>query len=87
MGTWRGRPQGRGQRWRGWYVGDDGKQRTHRFRTDVEAEAWLNAAADELGISKTGIRRLITSGGLKAYRIGRQGVRIDIDAPPLGGET
>ena len=39
----------------------------HRFRTEVEAEAWLNAAADELGISKIGIRRLITSGGLKGH--------------------
>lgn len=43
-GRWRegvGKPQGVGQRWRGWYVGDDGKQRTHRFRTEVEAEAWV----------------------------------------------
>ena len=34
--------QGIGQRWRGWYVGDDGKQHTKRFRTEAEAEAWSN---------------------------------------------
>lgn len=38
-----GKPQGVGKRWRGWYVGDDGKTRTKRFRTEVEAEAWSNA--------------------------------------------
>jgi hypothetical protein len=38
-----GRPQGAGKRWRGWYVGDDGKTRTKRFRTEVEAEGWSNA--------------------------------------------
>ena len=38
-----GRPQGVGKRWRGWYVGDDGKPRTKRFRTEVEAEGWSNA--------------------------------------------
>lgn len=37
-----GRPQGVGQRWRGWYVGTDGKQRTKRFRTEQEAERWVN---------------------------------------------
>ncbi len=37
-----GRPQGIGKRWRGWYVGDDGKPRTKRFRTEAEAEAWSN---------------------------------------------
>jgi hypothetical protein len=44
-GRWsegQGRPQGVGNRWRGWYVGDDGKQHTQRFRTEVEAEAWAN---------------------------------------------
>jgi integrase len=44
-GRWaegQGKPQGVGQRWRGWYVGDDGKQHTKRFRTEVEAEAWSN---------------------------------------------
>jgi integrase len=43
-GRWKageGRPQGVGQRWRGWYVGDDGKQRTQRFRTEVDAETWV----------------------------------------------
>jgi integrase len=45
-GRWaegQGKPQGVGNRWRGWYVGDDGKQHTKRFRTEVEAEAWANA--------------------------------------------
>ena len=37
-----GKPQGVGKRWRGWYVGDDGKPLTRRFRTEVEAEAWPN---------------------------------------------
>jgi hypothetical protein len=37
-----GKPQGVGKRWRGWYVGDDGKPRTKRFRTDAEAEVWSN---------------------------------------------
>jgi integrase len=31
-----------GKRWRGWYVGDDGKTRTKRFRTEAEAEGWSN---------------------------------------------
>ncbi|GAA2534822.1 tyrosine-type recombinase/integrase [Mycolicibacterium diernhoferi] len=37
-----GKPQGIGSRWRGWYVGDDGKSRTKDFRTEVEAEKWSN---------------------------------------------
>ena len=37
-----GKPQGVGSRWRGWYVGDDGKPRTKDFRTEAEAEAWSN---------------------------------------------
>jgi integrase len=44
-GRWaegKGKPQGVGKRWRGWYVGDDGKQHTQRFRTEVEAEQWIN---------------------------------------------
>ncbi|WP_233272142.1 tyrosine-type recombinase/integrase [Mycolicibacterium smegmatis] len=44
-GPWaegRGKPQGVGKRWRGWYVGDDGKQHTKRFRIEAEAEAWSN---------------------------------------------
>lgn len=44
-GRWaqgQGKPQGVGKRWRGWYVGDDGKQRTKRFRTEVEAEQWVS---------------------------------------------
>jgi integrase len=38
-----GKPQGVGSRWRGWYVGDDGKPHTKDFRTEAEAEAWSNA--------------------------------------------
>jgi hypothetical protein len=44
-GRWaegQGRPQDVGKRWRGWYVADDGKQHTQRFRIEVEAEAWAN---------------------------------------------
>jgi integrase len=44
-GRWaqgQGKPQGVGNRWRGWYVGDDGKQHTKRFRTEAEAEQWSN---------------------------------------------
>lgn len=42
-GAWaqgKGKPQGIGKRWRGWYVGDDGKQRTRRFRIEADAKAW-----------------------------------------------
>jgi excisionase family DNA binding protein len=40
----------------------------------------LDAAADELGISKRTVRRLISSGDLRAYLIGRNRlVRIDRD--------
>ncbi|MDH6198960.1 hypothetical protein M2272_005624 [Mycobacterium frederiksbergense] len=45
-GRWaqgQGKPQGIGSRWRGWYVGDDGKPHTKDFRTEAEAEAWFNA--------------------------------------------
>ncbi|MEE6135340.1 tyrosine-type recombinase/integrase [Mycobacterium sp. 050128] len=45
-GRWadgQGKPQGVGKRWRGWYVGDDRKSHTRRFRTEAEAEAWSNA--------------------------------------------
>ncbi|WP_310773410.1 tyrosine-type recombinase/integrase [Mycobacterium sp. Z3061] len=38
-----GKPQGVGKRWRGWYVGDDGRQCTRRFRTEVEAKAWSDS--------------------------------------------
>lgn len=50
-GRWKageGRPQGVGKRWRGWYTGDDGKQRTQRFRTEVEAEAWVQKQRGEV---------------------------------------
>lgn len=36
-----GKPQGVGKRWRAWYVGDDGKQHTKSFRTEAEAESWV----------------------------------------------
>jgi integrase len=42
-GPWaegKGKAQGIGKRWRGWYVGDDGKPHTKRFRIEVEAKAW-----------------------------------------------
>jgi integrase len=45
-GPWaegQGKPQGIGKRWRGWYVGDDGKPRTQDCRTAAEAELWSNA--------------------------------------------
>jgi hypothetical protein len=31
-----------GKRWRGWYVGDDGKTRTKRFPTEADAQGWAN---------------------------------------------
>jgi integrase len=45
-GRWaegQGKPRGVGKRWRGWYVGDDAKPHTKRFRTEAEAELWANA--------------------------------------------
>jgi excisionase family DNA binding protein len=39
----------------------------------------LDAVAEELGISKRSVRRLISSGELRAYRIGRAAIRIDSD--------
>ncbi|OBJ12096.1 hypothetical protein A5624_11590 [Mycobacterium sp. 1482292.6] len=42
-GPWaegKGRPQGIGKRWRGWYVGDDGKPHAKRFRIEADAKAW-----------------------------------------------
>jgi excisionase family DNA binding protein len=43
----------------------------------------LRATANELGISVTGVRRLISTGELPAYRVGRAAVRaavrIDVD--------
>jgi hypothetical protein len=39
VGRGPGQAAGRGKRWRGWYVADDGKQHTQRFRIEVEAEA------------------------------------------------
>lgn len=44
-GRWvdgRGKPQGVGNRWRGWYVGDDGKQHTKRFRIEEDAKSWVS---------------------------------------------
>jgi excisionase family DNA binding protein len=38
----------------------------------------IDAAADELGVSKRSVRRMITSGQLRAYRIGTStSIRID----------
>jgi excisionase family DNA binding protein len=39
----------------------------------------LNATADELGISLRSVRRLITGGKLRAYKIGKHSVRVDVD--------
>lgn len=39
----------------------------------------LETAADELGVSKRTVRRLISAGQLPAYRVGEQSVRIDIN--------
>jgi excisionase family DNA binding protein len=46
---------------------------------DMGKKISMAAAADELGISLRGIRRLISSGELRAIRIGRQSIRIDVD--------
>jgi excisionase family DNA binding protein len=39
----------------------------------------MDAAAEELGISKTGVRRLISRGELRAFRVGRATIRVDTD--------
>jgi excisionase family DNA binding protein len=39
----------------------------------------LDAAADEIGASKRTVRRLISSGELRAYRIGKAVIRVDHD--------
>jgi excisionase family DNA binding protein len=39
----------------------------------------LGAAADELGVCKRTVQRLITSGELPAYKIGTKIVRVDAD--------
>ncbi len=39
----------------------------------------LDAVAEELGISKRGVRRLISEGRLRAYKIGQKAIRIDTD--------
>jgi excisionase family DNA binding protein len=39
----------------------------------------LRKTGDELGISQRGVRRLISSGELRAYRVGRAAIRIDVD--------
>jgi excisionase family DNA binding protein len=39
----------------------------------------LRATGDELGISLRGVRRLISSGELRAYKVGKGAVRIDVD--------
>ncbi len=39
----------------------------------------LVATAEHLGISVRGVRRLISSGELRAFRVGKHSVRIDVD--------
>lgn len=39
----------------------------------------LETAPDELGVSKRTVRRLISGGELRAYRVGKQSVRIDVN--------
>jgi excisionase family DNA binding protein len=39
----------------------------------------MDTAADNLGVGKRTIQRLITSGDLPAYRIGTKIVRVDAD--------
>lgn len=39
----------------------------------------LDAVADELGMSKRTVRRMISSGDLPAYLIGKRCVRVDSD--------
>lgn len=39
----------------------------------------IDDTADELGISRRGVRRLISSGELKAYRVGVASIRVDVD--------
>ncbi|OPX05194.1 hypothetical protein B1790_33245 [Mycobacterium sp. AT1] len=56
-GAWvqgRGKPQGIGSRWRGWYVGVDGKPRTKDFRIHADAEAWSNAQTRQGGHERLG---------------------------------
>jgi len=43
-----GQAAGVGQRWRGWYVGDGGKQHTKRFRIAAEAEGWVSTERGEV---------------------------------------
>ena len=39
----------------------------------------LDATAEELGISKRVVRRLISTGQLRAYKVGKAIVRVDVD--------
>ena len=39
----------------------------------------LDATAEELGISKRGVQRLISTGQLRAYKVGKAIVRVDVD--------
>jgi excisionase family DNA binding protein len=43
----------------------------------------IDAAADQLGISKRSVRRLISSGELTAYRIGKMVATVRIDSDDL----
>lgn len=42
----------------------------------------LDQVADELQMSKRAVRRLVSRGELKAYRIGRNVIRVDSDDLP-----
>jgi excisionase family DNA binding protein len=42
----------------------------------------LDQVADELQMSKRAVRRLVSQGTLKAYRIGQNVIRVDFDDLP-----
>jgi excisionase family DNA binding protein len=39
----------------------------------------IDQAAEKLGISRRSVRRLISSGELRAYRVGERSVRVDFN--------
>ena len=39
----------------------------------------LDAVAEEIGISKRSVRRLVSTGELRAFKIGERTVRVDTD--------
>jgi excisionase family DNA binding protein len=42
----------------------------------------LDQVAEELAMSKRAVRRLVSQGELKAYRIGQNVIRVDVDDIP-----